>query len=312
MAKTVVVLGAAGRIGKAAAQAFLDAGYRVKAATRDGRTVLAGTEPVKADAMNVAQLRAAFNGADVIFNGLNPLYPEWKTVALPMARNIMDAMRGSGALHLFPGNVYVFGSPMPPVLREDTPQSPTTAKGRIRLDMEALFRREAEQHGTRTIVLRAGDFFGAGSGSWFDLVLTAKVGSGVFTTPGPMNLPHAWAYLPDLVATFARLPAIADQLAPYEALHFPGHTATLGQMKAAIEKAAGKPLKVSNLPWWGLRLTTPFNAMNREIYEMRYLWEEAHSLQSERLEKLIGPLPNTPLDAAIARTLGTATARLAA
>lgn len=303
MAKTVVVLGAAGRIGKAAAQAFLDAGYHVRVATRDGRAVLPGTEPAKADAMSVEQLRAAFTGADVIFNGLNPLYPEWKTVAMPMARNIMGAMRGSGALHLFPGNVYVYGTPMPQVLREDTPQNPTTVKGKIRLDMEALFRREAEEHGARTIVLRAGDFFGAGSGSWFDLVLTAKLKDGVFTTPGPMNLPYAWAYLPDLVAAFARLPDVADRLALYETLHFPGYTVTLGQMKAAIEQAAGKPLKVSKLPWWGLRLTTPFNAMNREIYEMRYLWDEAHSLQSGRLEKLIGPLPATPLNAAIAQTL---------
>lgn len=312
MAKTVVVLGAAGRIGKAAAQAFLDAGYSVKTATRDGRNVLPGTEPVKADAMNVEQLQSAFAGADVIFNGLNPLYPEWKAVALPMARNIMDAMRGTGALHLFPGNVYVFGSPMPPVLREDTPQKPSTVKGQVRVDVEALFRKEAEQHGTRTIVLRAGDFFGAGSGSWFDQALTSKLAKGQFFSPGDMNLPHAWAYLPDLVATFAKLPDVADQLEPFTALHFPGHTATLAQMKTGIEQAIGRPLKTSPLPWWAFRLSTPFNAMNREIYEMRYLWTDAHSLQSNRLEKLVGPLPATSLNQAIANTLGKSELKAAA
>lgn len=304
MAKTVVILGAAGRIGKAAAQAFLDAGYRVKAATRDGRAVLPGTEPVKADAMSIDQLGAAFSGTDVIFNGLNPLYPEWKTVALPIARNIMDAMRGSGALHLFPGNVYGFGSPMPPVLREDTPQKPTAVKGQIRVEMEQLFRKEAQTHGTRTIVVRAGDFFGSGSGSWFDLVLTSGLAKGKFTAPGPTNLPHAWAYLPDLTATFARLPDIANQLEPYTALHNPGYTATLGQMKSGIEQAIGRPLRTSMLPWWALRLTTPFSPMNRELYEMRYLWDEPHSLQSDRLEKLVGPLSATPLDQAIVQTLG--------
>lgn len=193
-----------GRIGKAAAQAFLD-GYQVKAATRDGRAVLPGTEPVAADAMNAGQLRAAFAGADVIFNGLNPPYPEWKTVALPMARNIMDAMRGSGALHLFPGNVYAFGSPMPPVLRENTPQRPSTIKGQIRLEMETLFRKEAESHGTRTIVLRAGDFFGAGSGSWFDQALTSRIDKGQFFSPGDMNTPHAWAYFTRLTSRPRRL-----------------------------------------------------------------------------------------------------------
>jgi hypothetical protein len=34
-----------------------------------------------------------------------------------------------------------------------------------------------------------------------------------------------------------------DQLEPYTALHFPGYTATLGQMKSGIEQAIGRPLK---------------------------------------------------------------------
>lgn len=304
MAQTVLILGAAGRVGLAVAQAFLDAGFRVKAATRNGRAVMSGTEPVAVDAMDTAQLRTAIAGVDVVFNGLNPPYTEWKSAAMPMARNVMHAMRGSGALHLFPGNVYSFGSPMPNVLREETPQRPTANKGKIRVEMEELFAREAREHGTRTIILRAGDFFGGGPGSWFDLALTSRIKSGVFVAPAAMNLPHAWAYLPDLAATFAKLPAISSQLAPFETLHFPGHTVTLADMKSGIEKALGRPLKTSTLPWWALRLTTPFSAMNREILEMRYLWDEEHRLVSDKLQQLVGPVPHTPLNEAIARAIG--------
>ncbi len=312
MAGTVLILGAAGRVGAAAAQAFLVAGFRVKAATRDGRAAPSGAEPVVADAMNADQLRAALAGADVVFNGLNLPYPAWKTTAMPMARNVMAAMRGSGALHLFPGNVYNFGSPMPPLLREDTPTSPTTVKGRIRVEVEALFRAEAETNGTRTIVLRAGDFYGGGPGSWFDLVLTSRLKRGVFVAPGAMDVPHAWAYLPDLAAMFARLPTVADRLEPFETLHYAGHTATLAQMKTGIELAIGRQLKANQLPWWALRLTTPFSAMNREVLEMRYLWNEEHQLVSGRLEQLVGPTPQTALDDAIALALGPSPMRAAA
>ena len=49
----------------------------------------------------------------------------------------------SGASHvnarlIFPGTLYNFGAPAPPkLLREDTPQQPSTRKGRIRVEMEA-------------------------------------------------------------------------------------------------------------------------------------------------------------------------------
>ena len=103
-----------------------------------------------------------------------------------MAENVMAACHANGAWHLMPGNVYNFGSPMPEVLTEETPHLPTTEKGRIRCVLEKLFRREADAGRVRTILLRAGDFFGGkGTGSWFDLVIASKLAKGVYTAPGP-------------------------------------------------------------------------------------------------------------------------------
>ncbi len=64
----------------------------------------------------------------------------------------MAACHANGALHLFPGTVYNYGSPMPAIVTEDTPFRPTTEKGRIRTAMEALFRREADAGRVRTII----------------------------------------------------------------------------------------------------------------------------------------------------------------
>jgi len=222
-----------------------------------------------------------------------------------MAENVMAACRANGALHLAPGNVYNFGSPLPALITEDAPFRPTTEKGRIRVAMEDLFRREADAGRVRTILLRAGDFFGGtGSGSWFDLVVAAKMNKGIYTAPGPVDLVHEWAYLPDLAKAFVGLAQNLDKLGSYEALNFPGHAVTDLEIKAASERALGRPLKMTSMAWWVLRAGSPFVAMWREIVSMSYLRFEPHQLASARLEGVIGEIPHTPLDQAVTEALG--------
>jgi nucleoside-diphosphate-sugar epimerase len=304
--KTIAILGARGRLGRSVAKAFLEAGYAVRAVTRDGTLPreLDGAQSFAADALDREALIRATEGMDLVFNGLNPLYTDWAKMCMPMAQNVIAACKANGAVHLFPGNVYNFGSPMPAELREDLPFHPTTRKGRIRAEMEALFEHAARRDGVRTIILRAGDFFGGtGTGSWFDLIVTKKVAKGVYTAAGPEHLVHEWAYLPDLARAFVALAGNMHRLGTFENLHFPGHAITDNEMKAAVEEALGRPLKMSTLPWWVIRLAGNFNAMMREIAEMSYLRFEPHRLVSDRLEGLIGEVPHTPLDLAVARAL---------
>lgn len=301
----IAILGANGRLGRTVAIAFRNAGYDVVGVTRSGKLPkeLAGVTAVAGDALDLASLTAATAGADIVFNGLNPVYSDWST-ALPMAGNVMAACHANGALHVFPGTVYNFGQPMPARLTEDTPFRPTTEKGRIRVAMEALFRAEAEADRVRTVVLRAGDFFGGtGSGGWFDTVMASKVDKGVYTAAGPVDLVHEWTYLPDFADAFVALARNLDRLDAYETLHFPGHAVTDLEMKAAIEKAVGRPLKLSTLPWWVLRAGSPFVPMWRALVSMSYLRFEEHRLVSGRLASLIGQVPHTPLAPAVAAAL---------
>lgn len=303
----IAILGANGRLGRTVAKAFLNAGYDVIAVSRSGKpsTELSGARFAAADASKVADLIAATAGADIIFNGLNPLYTEWEEKVLPMARNVMEACRANKALHLFPGNVYGYGSPMPLELTEDTPMRPTTSKGRIRVEMKRVFRDESERPGgVQTIVLRAGDFFGGtGTQSFFDLVSVSKLSKGVFTACGPEYLIHEWAYLPDFAEAFVKLAGVRDRLQPFENLNFPNHAMTELQLKAAVENALGRPLKLAHLPWWALRILGIVQPMMREFARMSYLRFEPHRLVSARLESLIGPIPRTPLERAVKQAL---------
>ncbi|OYV00567.1 MAG: epimerase, partial [Burkholderiales bacterium PBB5] len=120
---------------------------------------------------------------------------------------------------------------------------------------------------------------------------------------GPVDLPHAWAWLPDLAETFVRVATARALLAPHTVLHFAGHTLTGAQLQQAFEAALGQPLRATRFPWGLLRLATPFSPMLRALFEMRYLWQRPHQLDGSRLHALIGPEPHTPLDAVVRQCL---------
>jgi nucleoside-diphosphate-sugar epimerase len=180
MTNTVLVLGARGRLGGAVAQAFAAAGWRVLAQRRVGRHPRRGgwghrmgVGRCRRHRNAAARRRRRARGGACDEPGLH---------RGGLARRGARADAGSdrlaaalGAHLLFPGNVYNFGAGMPAVLAPDTPQRPTTGKGRIRVDLEQQLAQAARHHGFAATVIRAGDFFGAGSGSWLDQVIVKKL-----------------------------------------------------------------------------------------------------------------------------------------
>lgn len=307
MTSTVLILGAAGRLGQALAAAFADAGWQVRAQARKPLPVaLTGhphVQPVRCDATDVAALSQAAHGATVIVNALNPLYTEWERLALPLADAALAVARASGALLMLPGNVYNYGREMPPLLTPATPECGNTPKARIRIEIEARLAAAARE-GVDSAVIRAGDFFGGpGTGTWLDLAMMTQLGRGKFIYPGNADMTHAWAYLPDLAQVFVRVAAQRAQLRGLHRLHFAGHTLTGADFKAATEAVLGRELRSGGLPWWLMRLVAPFNPMWRELLVMRYLWERPHALEDPALRELIGTVPRTPLPQALRSAL---------
>lgn len=298
---TVLILGANGRLGRAAAAAFAAAGWRVLA---QARRALAekhpGLQPILCEASDTeAVLKACAGGVDVIVHGWNPPYTDWEKQVPLLTESALQIARRTGALLMLPGNVYNFGRALPAVLDEDTPQQPSTSKAAIRIALEQRLQ-AASAEGVRSVVIRAGDFIGgAGPGTWFDLVIASKLVQGRFTYPGPMQLAHAWAWLPDLARVFVAVAERRTGLAPFEVLHYAGLTLTGCELHAACERALDRPLQVKQLPWWLLRLAGPVAPMLRALVEMRYLWQRPHRLQQRRLEQLLGNVPQAGVDVVV-------------
>ena len=298
----ILVLGAAGRLGFAAAEAFRDAGWSVKGLVRPGAAWRAprGIDLIETNDRAVAVKEA--RGTDIVLHALNAPYTGWAQHALPLTYSAIEAAEQSGATLIFPGNVYNYGAGMPSVLDETTPMQPSSRKGRLRDEME-LRLREASDRGVRTIILRAGDFFGRGRGSWFDLVLIKELAKNKITYPGPLDVVHEWTYLPDYIAALMRLAAIRATLGPFETFGFPGHAVTGQEFVSAIAKATGRPLKVGHINWWMMRTVGSIWKMGRELTEIGYLWQVPHRIDGAKLTAAIGNVPHTPLETAVARSL---------
>lgn len=308
--RRVLILGANGRFGLAAAQAFDAAGWEVVAQVR--RAAVAGM-PARARIValptsDIDGIAAHAAGATEVVHALNPSnYTLWKAELLPMARQGMDIAERLGARFALPGNVYNYGAAMPARLAADTPQWPSTDKGRLRVQFEDELRLRAPR--LRSVILRAGDFFGTGGGVWFDQLIAKDAAKGRLAYPGPRDVAHAWAYLPDMARAMVGL-AELDTLPDHVDIPFEGHTLTGTQLMDGIEdvlRSAGmggaRPFKRGGAPWPLFNVMAWFMPLWREILEMRYLWDTPHGFDGRTLARWLPAFRATPLPEALRASL---------
>ena len=311
MQSSVLILGARGRFGLAAARAFADAGWQVWCQMRPNAKVPqeVASDPrlqwLALDLRDTAALCHGAKGASVVVHALNPLYTNaaWNAQVLPMMKSAIDVSRSLEATLMVPGNVYNFGTSMPSLLTESTPQHANTVKGQLRVQMEAMLR----DSGVRSVVIRAGDFFGSGKGTWFDSTIVTKIHKGVFTYPGHLDVATPWAYLPDLARTFVAVAAKRAHLQTFEVFHFAGHRLSAQQWLDALTPIAREngwvlaqgQVRFSKLPWAVIRVGAWALPTWAALVEMRYLWDTPHALHNTKLTALIGQEPHTPLAEAL-------------
>ena len=307
--RTVLVLGAAGRFGVAATRAFATAGWHVVAQVRRPMPSPppAGVEWLQADPATLAREPGC---ADVVVHAVNPPYTRWGREALPVLTLSLAIAERRGAHFMLPGNVYNFGAAMPALLDGATPQRPTTGNGAIRVAMEALIAERVAAGRLTASVVRAGDFFGGGTGNWFDEAIVKSLARGRLVYPGPLDLPHAWAYLPDLARAFVRI-ADRPRAATLDDWPFAGHTLTGRQLLDAIEAAArtlgiepAGGFRRGSLPWPAIRAIGVVLPTWRELARISYLWRVPHALDGRRYATLPGAAAgHTPLPVALGAAL---------
>ena len=283
MTQKALILGASGRIGRHASHAFAQAGWQVHNFDRRSE-----------------DLMQAAHGVDVIVNAWNVPYSQWQATMPGLTRQVIAAAKASGATVIIPGNIYVFGPDMPPVLGPDVPHRAEHPLGRVRRTMETAYRKAD----VPTIILRAGDFLDdKASGNWFDYIIAKPAAKGHLSYPGPLNLPHAWAWLPDVAGAMVGLAEKRADLPQFTDITFPGYTLTGEDLAAACSAALARPILAKRMSWVPLQLARPFWKEARYLLDMRYLWSTPHQLDGAALDAALPDRTQTPLTSALVRAL---------
>jgi nucleoside-diphosphate-sugar epimerase len=311
--RTALVIGATGSFGGHAVAALLKHGWRIRALARKPETARVQTgermpiDWVKGDAMNPRDVIIAARGVQLIVHAANPPgYTNWRGLAIPMLRATIAAAEASGARIVLPGNVYNYAPDAGPAITEDHVQAPVTRKGRVRVEMEAMLK-AASLRGVRALVIRAGDFFGPAAPTsalgWLTIRSQGQVRS--MFTPGPGDVGHCWAYLPDMAEAAAQVLEREHRLAAFEVFHFAGHWLDRAdELGAAIRRVTRRPrLPIRPFPYLLIYALAPFVETFREMIEMRYLWRRPIGLDNAKLVRFLGEEPHTPLDQALRASL---------
>jgi nucleoside-diphosphate-sugar epimerase len=123
--------------------------------------------------------------------------------------------------------------------------------------------------------------------------------------PGRFDAGHAWAYLPDVGETVARLLDRESELAPFDAFHIGGHYLPRGvEMAETLRDIARNPkAPIEPVTRTYMRLVGPFEPKYHELLDHRHLWKTSKALDNTKLVSFLGEEPRTDFRAAVRTTL---------
>lgn len=302
-----IVLMGYGPVGRASLAALRGSGERLIVAQRQRPADLPeGVEFRPCDVLDGASVQAAIAGARQVVLAVGLAYSGklWLDAWPRLMSHVLVACAREKARLVFFDNLYMYGPQNRP-LTEDMPLSDFGRKPKARSEVTRLWQTAAALGNVRVAALRAPDFFGPGVGQNSMLGTTgfAALAKGkAATLVVPPDMPHDFAYMPDIGRAVASLLA-ADDGHYGQAWHMPcAPTHSVRQILELGAKAQGlKPrLRVIPLPLLkALGLVVPLFG---ELVEMRFQWDRPYQVDATKFRNAFWS-DVTPMEVAAAETL---------
>jgi nucleoside-diphosphate-sugar epimerase len=205
----------------------------------------------------------------------------------PLAmRNLLAASEAHGVRMVFVDNLYMYGPRRTP-LREDMALTATGGKPGVRADISRMWMEANAAGRVRVAALRAPDFYGPGVGNSHlgDVALGALANGKRATLIVPPDMPHDFAYVPDIARAVATLLDAPDD-AFGQAWHMPcAPITTPRQILALGAKSLGLKLRLTALPLWSQPVLGLAMPIMREMAEMRFQWDRPYAVDAEKFQK---------------------------
>jgi nucleoside-diphosphate-sugar epimerase len=298
-----------GALGLATLDALRRRGETARLVNRSGSARVPGdVEVVGGDARDPAFSAAVAEGAAVLYQTLNPPYPEWSAQFPLLQAGVLAAAEAAGARLVSMENVYMYGRPAGRLLTEDRAYEAHTTKGQLRGRMARELLAAHDAGRVEVAIGRASDYFGPRGGAQSNLgdrVFPAARAGKTATVLGDPDQPHTYTYVPDIGEGLAVLGEHPD--APGQVWHLPNDpdTRTTRQLVDIVYRHAGHPRgRLRRLPPVLLRALGLVNPTLRELVEMQYQFEEPFIVDSSKITNKLG-VEATPVDEALAETLRT-------
>jgi nucleoside-diphosphate-sugar epimerase len=298
-----------GAIGLATLDALRRRGETVRVVNRSGAAPVPGdVEVLGGDASDPAFAAAAAQGAQVVYQTLNPPYHQWVELFPALQASVLAAAQATGARLVSMENVYMYGRPNGQPLTETRPYAAHTKKGKLRARMARDLLAAHQAGRVQVAIGRASDYFGPHGGAQSmlgDRVIPAALAGKTATVIGDPDQPHTYTYIPDIGEGLATLGEHPD--APGEVWHLPNdpNTRTTRQLVDTIYQLAGQPrTKLRSTPTLLLRAVGVVNPTVRELLELQYEFQEPFIVDSTKIATKLD-VHATPLDQALAGTVAS-------
>lgn len=290
--QTLHVIFGAGQVGAFLAESLLRDGHRVRVVKRSVARVPDGAELRTGDASDAAFCRTACEGAQVVYNCMNPAYSTrvWREELPKHLANMVAAAGSAGARLVVLENLYMLGTGDGRPLDEDTPVNPRSRKGEIRARLaEALFAAHARGD-VRAVSGRASDFYGPeGVGTHFGerFWRPALAGKPAEFLPNP-DTPHTYHFIPDVAEGLKALGSAPDEAfgRPWMLPCAPAVTSReqVDQFAAAL----GQDITLRGMPKPMLAALALVMPIVREVREMLHQWDGPFVVNDARFRAQFG------------------------
>ncbi|MGI5835787.1 MAG: NAD-dependent epimerase/dehydratase family protein [Chloroflexota bacterium] len=276
--ETHVVIGATGALGSAIVRRLREENKLVRAVARDvdlAKEMLPSSAGIVfGDMASPDSVKAACEGAAVIYHCVNIRYCEWAKYMPALTENILDGARKAKAKLLFPGNLYVYGPFQKTPVDENHPHAANTKKGKVRILMEKMLMDAHHAGDVQAVIPRFPDFYGPDvtnplMAPIFQSALEGKEAG----WPGRLDVPHDLLFVKDAAKACVLLADTEDAFG--QVWHVPGPGSLTGQQfMEMVFDAAERPPKTRALGRMLFRFFGLLIPDAGEMVEVLYLFEQ--------------------------------------
>lgn len=303
--RRALVLGATGGMGYSIVNELSSRGIKVVAFARNKEklTRMFKADPniviQSGDVLNRKQLENVASDVDVIFQAINIPYGDWQSKLIPLNENVITTVRKVSAKIAVVDNIYAYGKSNGDKVSETTTKKPNTRKGKLRLDMENLYKNS----GVPYVIAHFPDFYGPyAENSQLNYMIRQIAADKKARFIGKQDVLREHIYTPDGAKAIVELALREDSY--WQCWNIPAYDVITGEeIIKLIREITGYTKKVGLVTKNMLHFMGIFNRQMREFVEMQYLNEDPVVLDGRKFEEHIALVPKTPYDEGLKKTI---------